>query len=144
MHLHPAFKLSRKMFVQFASAVALATLASQVALAATPAELLADYEAQAKTAGSPVRGERLFTTNFGRELGFSCSSCHGKVPVKTGRDQVTEKPIAPLAPAANPARFTDKSKVEYAFRLNCRDVVGRECTAGEKADVMSWLITLKP
>jgi hypothetical protein len=30
------------------------------------------------------------------------------------------------------------------FRMNCKDVVGRECTAAEKADVLSWLLTVKP
>lgn len=142
MNLHSPFKLSRKLFVQLAPVLALCAL--PMAQAATPAELLAAYEAQAKAPGAPERGERLFTTNFGREMGFSCSSCHGKVPVKLGRDQVTEKSIKPLAPAANPARFTDKSTVENAFRLNCRDVVGRDCTAAEKADVLSWLISLRP
>lgn len=127
--------------------LALALLAGAVlpaAQAATPAELLTAYEAQAKAPGSAERGQKFFTTNFGRELGFSCSSCHGPVPVKNGRDMVTEKSIRPMAPAANPQRFTDKTKVDTWFRLNCLDVVGRACTAGEKADVLSWMITLQP
>ena len=57
---------------------------------------------------------------------------------------MSEKPIAPLAPASNPKRFTDKAKVETNFNLNCKDVVGRVCTPGEKADVLAWLISLKP
>ena len=75
---------------------------------------------------------------------MGCASCLGAVPVKTSRDQGTEKPIAALAPAANARRFIDASKVENWFRLNCRDVVGRECTAAEKANLMSWLISLEP
>lgn len=114
------------------------------AQAATPAELLAAYTAQAGAAASPERGEKLFTTNFGKELGLSCSSCHGAVPTKTGKHAISDKRIEPLAPAFNDKRFTDRSKVEGWFRTNCRDVVGRECTAGEKADVLSWLLTLKP
>jgi hypothetical protein len=115
------------------------------AQAATPADLLAAYTAQAGgVPPSPERGQRLFTTNFGRPLDWSCSSCHGDVPVKPGRDEVSEKPIAPLAPAANPARFTDMRRVEAKFKLNCKDIVGRDCSAGEKADVISWLLTLKP
>jgi hypothetical protein len=110
----------------------------------TPAKLLAAYTAQAGTPASPERGQKLFTTNFGRELGLSCASCHGKAPQKSGTHALTEKTIAPLAPAANPARFTDRTAVELNFRINCRDVVGRECTAAEKADVLSWLLTLKP
>jgi mono/diheme cytochrome c family protein len=115
-----------------------------LARAETPAELLAAYTAKAGAPPQPERGQKLFTTNFGREMGLSCSSCHGATPVRTGRDAVTEKPIAPLAPAVNGRRFTDRSKVELWFGQNCKDVIGRECTAGEKADVMSWLMSLKP
>lgn len=121
-----------------------AALAMQAVHAATPAEVLAGYEAKAGAPGVPARGQKLFNTNFGRDLGLSCASCHGAVPVRPGKDQVTEKPIGALAPAANAQRFTDKSKVENWFRVNCKDFVGRECTAAEKADVVAWLMSLKP
>jgi cytochrome c peroxidase len=114
------------------------------AQAVKPAELLAAYTAQAGVQPDAERGQKLFNTNFGRDLGLSCASCHGAVPVGKGKDQITDKPIAPLAPAANDKRFTDRTKVETQFRLNCKDFVGRECTAAEKADVLSWLMTLKP
>lgn len=113
------------------------------AQAATPAELLAIYTAQAGAPANAERGQKLFTTNFGRDFGWSCSSCHGAVPTGTGKDMVTEKSIAPFAPAFNPKRFTDRGRVDNYFRLNCKDVVGRECTAGEKADVLAWVLTLK-
>jgi mono/diheme cytochrome c family protein len=124
----------------------LALLASlgPTAHAATPAELLAVYNAQARVAASPARGEKLFTTNFGKELGLSCASCHGAQPTQPGKHAISEKPIDPLAPAANPKRFTDRARVDGAFSTNCKDVLGRECSAGEKADVLSWLLTLKP
>lgn len=110
----------------------------------TPQKLLAAYTAQAGTPASPERGEKLFNTNFGRDLGLSCVSCHGSAPQKNGKHALTDKRIAPLAPAANPARFTDRTAVELNFRMNCKDVVGRECTAAEKADVLSWLLTIRP
>ncbi|MBA4178115.1 MAG: cytochrome C [Leptothrix sp. (in: Bacteria)] len=141
--LHPG-AFSRRGPALGALAMALAAGAwMPAAVAATPDELLAAYVAQAKQPASAERGQKLFTTNFGRDLGFSCSSCHGAEPVKLGRDQVTEKSIQPLAPAFNPVRFTDKTKTDTWFRLNCRDVVGRDCTAAEKADVLSWLLTFK-
>ena len=68
----------------------------------------------------------------------------GKDPTGKGKDQTSEKPIAPLAPAANAKRFTEPGRVDNYFRLNCKDVVGRECSAQEKADVLAWLISLKP
>lgn len=110
----------------------------------TPAQLLADYSTKAGAPASPERGRKLFNTNFGKEFGWSCATCHGAVPTRNGKHDVSEKVIKPLAPAANPARFTDSGQVEFYFKLNCRDVVGRECTAQEKADVLSWLLTLKP
>lgn len=125
-------------------AVAVAASLAGTAHAATPAELLDAYSAKAGAAPMPERGQKLFTTNFGRELGLSCSSCHGAVPTRAGKDQVTGKAIEPLAPAFNPKRFTDSVKVELNFRVNCKDFVGRECSAAEKADVLSWLLTLKP
>jgi len=114
------------------------------AFAQGPAELLAEYTAKAGRPASAERGQKFYATNFGRDLGFACSSCHGALPPRAGKDQVTEKVIAPLAPAANAKRFTDRTRVEYMFRMNCMDVVGRECHAGEKADVLAWLVSLKP
>jgi hypothetical protein len=113
--------------------------------AVTPAALVAAYTAEAGGAApSPERGQKFFNTNFGKEFGWSCASCHTATPTRTGSHALSEKRIKPLAPSANPARFTDRTQVDYFFKLNCKDVVGRECTAAEKADVISWLVTLKP
>jgi mono/diheme cytochrome c family protein len=114
------------------------------ASAATPEELLAAYARQAAAAPSPERGQRFFTERRKDGLYPSCASCHGERPTTPGKDLLSEKPLAALAPAANAARFTDANRVEYRFRLNCIDMLGRECTPGEKADVISWLLTLKP
>ena len=111
------------------------------AQAATPAELAAGYTAQAGAPPSAARGEQFFTTRHGRE--WSCASCHGTPPTQQGKHASTGKAIAPLAPAFNPERFTDAAKADKWFRRNCNDVVGRECSAGEKADVLAWLMTLK-
>ena len=124
-----------------ATLVACAGLAP-AAHAATPDHLLTGYSALAGTTASPERGQKLFTTRQGRD--WSCSSCHGAVPVQTGKHASTGKPIAALAPAVTPARFTDPAKVEKWFRRNCNDVLGRECSATEKADVLRWLMSLKP
>jgi hypothetical protein len=113
-----------------------------VAHAAEPAHVLAGYTAQAGVPADPARGQKLFTTRQGGE--WSCASCHGAVPTRTEKHASTGKSIAPLAPAFNPERFTDPAKVEKWFRRNCNDVAGRACTAAEKADVLSWLMTLKP
>jgi len=111
------------------------------AYAATPLDLQGAYSALAGTTAAPDRGQRLFTTRHGRD--WSCSSCHGAVPTQAGKHVSTGKPIAPLAPAFNPERLVDAAKTEKWFRRNCNDVMGCECSAAEKADVIAWLRTLK-
>jgi hypothetical protein len=124
-------------------AAAALSLVCLPAAAATPATLLAGYTAAAGGAApSAARGQQFFTTTHGRE--WSCSSCHGAVPTGTGKHASTGKPVTPLAPAFNAQRFTDEAKTEKWFRRNCNDVAGRECTAGEKADLLAWLMSLKP
>jgi cytochrome c553 len=141
MKLSPLAKslIQSAVFLLIVAAVALTSVAVH---AATPAELLSNYSAQAGSPAVPARGQQLFITRHGRE--WSCASCHGAVPTQTGKHASTGKPINAMAPAFNPERFTDAAKSEKWFRRNCNDVVGRECSAAEKADVLSWLLTLKP
>lgn len=115
--------------------------AAQAQAAATPAQLQQAYEAAAGAPAQAQRGRIFFTSRHGGE--WSCASCHGQLPTGTGRHAVTAKSIAPLAPAFNPKAFTDERRVEKWFRRNCKDVAQRECTPGEKADVLAWLQTLR-
>jgi hypothetical protein len=108
--------------------------------AITPQDLLKSYEAQSGKA-SPSRGEQFFNTKHGKE--WSCSSCHENPPNHDTKHVVTGKVIKPLAPSANPARFTDEAKADKWFKRNCNDVLDRDCTAQEKAEVLSWLMTVK-
>ena len=134
----PLARLAR--VVALGTALLAGTTFASAARSATPAELLAGYAAQSGVPADPDRGRQLFTTRHGRE--WRCASCHGALPTQSGRHASTGKPIRALAPAFDPQRFTDAAKTEKWFRRNCNDVVGRECTAGEKADVLSWLLTL--
>ena len=138
--MKPNTRLKRARAVGCATLVAVSGFAST--WASTPTELLATYSAQAGSAAQAQRGRQLFSTQHGRE--WSCSSCHGPVPVQLGKHAATGKSIDALAPLHNAQRFTDPAKVEKWFRRNCNDVMGRECSAAEKADVLAWLITLKP
>lgn len=115
--------------------------ASLHAVAATSEELLAGYTAQAGQPAQVARGEAFFKASHGQA--WQCVSCHGQSPMSGGRHASTDKVIEPLAPAANAKRFTDSAKVEKWFRRNCKDVLARECSAAEKADVLAWLITLR-
>ena len=130
-----------------ASALAGAILSAALAAAETPGGLLAAFEREARAADpglagfSAERGRAFFQQAHGND--WSCASCHTDDPAATGRHATTGKAIAPLAPAANPERFTDAVKVDKWFRRNCNDVLGRACTAEEKGDVLTWLLTVR-
>jgi hypothetical protein len=130
--------------------VATATIGGVVlpASAAAPVEELQKrLEAEARTGGagfsgfSAQRGERFFKAAHGGD--WSCASCHTGNPLAPGKHAKTGKTIAPLAPGANPQRFTDAATVDKWFRRNCNDVLGRACTAQEKGDVLLYLTSLK-
>lgn len=113
--------------------------------AATPAELLSGYRTAAaqQSAGfepSAQRGTTFYARHFGVSAKLSsCATCHTDNPAQPGRHAVTDKPIKPLAPSANAERFSDPAKVEKWFKRNCTEVVGRECTAAEKADFIAYV-----
>jgi hypothetical protein len=90
---------------------------------------------------SPQAGERFFRSTHVND--WSCASCHTQDPRSPGRHARTGKDIAPLAPAANPERFTRLDKVEKWFKRNCDDVLGRPCTLQEKGNVLAYLLSLK-
>jgi hypothetical protein len=126
------------------AALALLVFAAVAAHAAdtTPAEQLGRWSAQAGAPGNASQGREFFNNRHGGE--WSCASCHGTPPTRQGEHASTAKPIAPLAPAFNAKAFTDAAKADKWFRRNCKDVLSRECTAAEKADVLAYLLSLKP
>lgn len=107
----------------------------------TPAQQLARWSAEAGAPGNATRGQSFFNSRHGGE--WSCASCHGQPPTAEGKHANTGKAIAPLAPAFNAKAFTDTAKVDKWFRRNCKDVLTRECSAAEKADVLAYLNHLK-
>jgi len=137
---HPPTHRLAKLWL--AATLVVTALVTPAAHADSPAQILAGYSAAAGASAVAARGQKFFTTTHGRD--WSCASCHGATPVQPGKHASTAKPIGALAPAVNAERFTDPAKVEKWFRRNCNDVAGRECSATEKADVMAWLLTLKP
>ena len=119
---------------------------ARAALAETPADFLRTFEAEARqdkafNGFSAERGRAFFQQTHGND--WSCASCHTKNPAAAGKHARTNKAIKPLAPSANPKRFTSTRKVNKWFRRNCTDVVGRTCTAQEKGDILTYLMSVK-
>lgn len=113
--------------------------------AETAQQVLQGYVAEAaKTqagfAASAARGKAFFQNNFAvNEKLPGCTSCHTDTPTHPGKHAITGKTIRPMAVAANPERFTDPAKVEKWFGRNCKEIVGRVCTPGEKADFIAYM-----
>ena len=108
----------------------------------SPAQQLERFNAEAGTPGQANRGMSFFTSPHGGK--WSCSSCHGKPPVAAGKHASTGKAIDPFAPAFNAKAFSSAAKVDKWFRRNCKDVLERECTPLEKADVLAYVLQIKP
>jgi uncharacterized protein DUF1924 len=125
----------------------LALAVAQAGAADSPASQLTAWAGEAGTpltAFSAARGEALFRGRHANAAGeeVGCFSCHTADPRNPGRTRA-RKAIEALAPAVTPARFTDAAKTEKWFSRNCGDVLGRPCTAAEKGDFLTWLISIK-
>lgn len=137
---------------------------------ATPEELLARYEREARAEAPAFHG---FSVEEGRTFYFQkypvpilgevgCISCHLQDPRRSVMRHRTKIPcrachviddaehadpvnakkreIDAFAPVANPRRFTDPETVENWFRVNCNFVLKRSCTAVEKGNLIAWLL----
>ena len=126
--------------------IAIASIA--VAGVANPARdaILAAFAAEAKQADSAFTGfsvERGHVFWMAAHAGGkpdtpSCTTCHTPDPTREGQTRAG-KQIAPMAVSKTPDRFTDSAKVEKWFGRNCNSVLGRDCTAVEKGDVITYL-----
>jgi cytochrome c peroxidase len=130
------------------SIIVLACAVAPATAGESPKPVLDFYASEAKTSDSGFsgfsaeRGEHLFTTKFstGKPDTPSCATCHTTDPRKTGQTRAG-KDIEPMAASANPKRYTDQAKTEKWFGRNCNNVLGRECTATEKGDFITFMLT---
>lgn len=128
------------------SIAALALLMLALPAVAGPRDdILAGYAAAAKSADAGFsgfdagRGKALYESqNTAAPDSPSCSSCHTASPLKAGKTHAG-KEIAAMAVSVTADRFTDAEKVEKWFGRNCKTVLGRECTAIEKGDFITYL-----
>lgn len=106
--------------------------------------IIAGFAAEAGVSSFSVEAGKAFylgTHTGGKPETPSCTSCHTDSPAKTGKTRVG-KVIEPMAVSINPARFTDPETVAKWFRRNCNSVLGRECTATEKGNILTYLSSL--
>lgn len=142
-------------------------------LADNPQVLLDRYQRLAKAADPGFVGfsvERGYS--FYRERhpiigvgAVNCASCHRNNPREQIRAHRTDilcrachvindeehpdpehakkRLIDPFTPGANPKRFADFEVVERYFKTNCLMLLKRECTAREKGDLLTYLLSVE-
>jgi hypothetical protein len=98
------------------------------------------YASQGATSADAARGQALWNTSYtikGQKR--SCTSCHTDDLAAAGKHLRTGKPIKAMAPTVNPERLSNQSKIEKWFKRNCKWTLGRECSAQEKADLLTYI-----
>jgi len=135
-----------KAFLGIALGAALLTATAIAAVDHGRDAILAAFAVEAKKADpsftgfSAQRGQAFFAANHtgGKPDTPSCTTCHTRDPTQEGQTRAG-KQIAPMAVSATPDRFTDPEKVAKWFARNCNSVLGRDCTAVEKGDFITFL-----
>lgn len=119
------------------STIVMMVLLGSTAQAADIQPLLDGYQRQGAAPFSVTAGEQLW--NQPGEQQRRCSHCHGDDLKQPGKHASTGKVIQPLAPAVQPDRLADPAKVEKWLLRNCKWTYGRECSAQEKGDLISFI-----
>ncbi len=134
--------MSKPVFMLALTGLLVASLAP-VQAGSARTSILEKLQKEAGTAFSAERGKILFSSTHkgGKPKTNSCTVCHTKSPLKTGKTRAG-KDIAPMALSKTKDRYSDPKKVAKWFRRNCRSVLGRECTALEKGDFITFMSNL--
>jgi len=123
--------------------IALLMAVSGSVWAAGAEDLIQAYRLEAGQAPSAERGQAIWhrkvTVPGGGEV-RSCTACHGSDLSHPGKHLRTGKSIPPLARNVRPGALGDAKKIRKWLTRNCKWTLGRECTALEKADVLSFML----
>ncbi len=107
-------------------------------------ERLQTYQNEGAKTFDGTAGKTMWTKEFAQADGSkprACSSCHTSDIRQPGKHIKTGKPIEAMSPAINPERLTDAAKIEKWFGRNCKWTMGRECSAQEKGDFLSFMMS---
>ncbi len=124
-------------------------LAPVVAQASAIDEKMAEYKAAGASNFSAKAGQAMWNKEVVAEDGSkrSCVTCHNSDVTKPGKHKKTGKVIAAMAPSVpfvaaeegDEPRYSSAKKIKKWFKRNCKWTYGRECTAQEKGDFLTFL-----
>ncbi len=106
--------------------------------------LMSVYTQEAPQAFSNERGKQVWNQTGITKKGIKrqCSTCHGKDLSQNGKHYKSGKVIKAMAPSANAKRLIKEKKIKKWLKRNCKWTFGKECTAQQKGDILSYLNTL--
>ncbi len=140
----------KKLSIVLAALLSLSAISAQASVA-NAKKLIIIYHTQAIAENKDFPGPsaeegKVFFNNKvkaanGKET--ACASCHTANPANNGKNIETGKTIKPLSPFVNEKRFADFEKVEAKFTQHCVDILGADCTAAQKANYISYVLTEK-
>jgi len=126
-------------------AMILLCMAAMPAQAAEATDQMFDaYRAEGATEFSTQRGKRMWTQAFTQQQSgqqVNCATCHTDNLKRAGAHVRTGKIIEPMAISVNSGRFNDTKKIKKWFLRNCKWTVGRECTAQEQGDFLTYFLS---
>lgn len=105
-------------------------------------ELLSEFHQQGASEFSATAGQAFWNQSFTPVTGEKarrCASCHTTDLRQSGKHITTGKEIKPMAPSVTGKRLTNPEKMRKWLKRNCQWTLGRECTAQEKGDVLTYL-----
>lgn len=124
----------------------LLTLTLSPFIQATPAveELFTQYRQEGIQEFSADLGKNLYFQEFklaGTGEIRQCADCHTPDLRAQGQHAETGKIIEPLAPSINRQRLLDIKEINKWLKRNCKWTLGRECTAQEKGNLLTFIQT---
>jgi hypothetical protein len=107
-------------------------------------QMLETYRAEGAGEFSAERGKGMWTQTFiqkksGKQV--NCATCHTADLKQTGAHVRTGKVIEAMSARTNSERFNETKKIKKWFLRNCKWTLGRECTAQEKGDYLTYFLS---
>lgn len=134
--------MKHKLYIVVAIYAALQFFSTNI-YAASAVEMMFDgYRKQGATEFDAKAGQQLWNQKFSNNKASqprSCASCHSSNLASSGKHIRTGKLIEPMAPSVNANRLTDVKKIGKWFKRNCKWTLGRECSAQEQGNVLTYL-----
>lgn len=127
-----------------AASVALLSLSNPVSATNAVNELLAEYSSLGAGNFSAVAGKKIWYQEFTNAKNGKirqCTACHTNELRNQGKHVRTGKLIKSLAPSVNPNSLIKLKKIRKWLKRNCKWTLGRECTAQEKGDILTFIQT---